>query len=63
MPSDLVMKKWKDGKLRSGNKRTGKLVTGQKQAVAIKLSEQRKERGTKRGQKRGRYKTHAHGRK
>ena len=58
MPSSEVMKKYGAGKLRSGNKRTGKVVTSQKQAVAIKLSEQRKERGTKRGQKRGRYKTH-----
>jgi hypothetical protein len=56
MPSNQVMDKWKEGKLRSGNKKTGKVVRSQKQAVAIKLSEQRKERGSKRGQKRGRYK-------
>lgn len=58
MPSDEVMGKFKAGKLRSGNKRTGKLVTGRKQAIAIKMSEQQKEGGGKRGHKRGRYKTH-----
>lgn len=59
MPSDQVMKKFGAGKLRSGNKRTGKLVTGRKQAIAIKMSEQKREGGGgKRGHKRGRYKTH-----
>ncbi len=43
MPSSEVMSKWKAGKLRSGSKR-GKKVKNQKQAVAIMLSEQRKEK-------------------
>jgi hypothetical protein len=42
MPSSEVMKKWKDGKLRSGGP-DGPKVTNQKQAVAIMLSEKRKE--------------------
>lgn len=42
MPSSEVMDKWKKGKLHSGSK-TGKKVTSQKQAVAIMLSEKRKE--------------------
>lgn len=42
MPSSEVMSKWKHGKLRSGSK-SGKKVTGKKQAVAIMLSEKRKE--------------------
>jgi hypothetical protein len=40
------MKKWKAGKLRSGSKK-GKTVKSQKQAVAIMLSEKRKEKGGK----------------
>jgi hypothetical protein len=36
-----VMDEWKSGKLHSGSKK-GKLVTNQKQAIAIALSEQRK---------------------
>jgi hypothetical protein len=42
MPSKNVMKKWKAGTLKSGG--SGKKVTSQKQAVAIKLSEERNER-------------------
>lgn len=42
MPSSQVMDKWKAGKLRSGGP-GGKKVTSQKQAVAIMLSEKRKE--------------------
>lgn len=40
-----VMDEWKRGQLHSGSK-TGKVVTNQKQAVAIALSEQRKAQGT-----------------
>ena len=36
MPYDLVMDKWKAGKLKSGG--SGKPVKSQKQAVAIMLS-------------------------
>lgn len=43
MPSSEVMHKWKTGALRSGGP-DGKKVTSQKQAVAIMLSEKRKER-------------------
>ena len=42
MPSSEVMTKWKSGKLHSGSK-SGPKVTNQKQAVAIKLSEERNE--------------------
>ena len=42
MPSSKVMTEWKSGKLHSGSKR-GPIVRNQKQAVAIKLSEQRNE--------------------
>lgn len=42
MPSSEVMSKWKSGKLRSGSK-SGPAVTSRKQAIAIKLSEQRNE--------------------
>jgi hypothetical protein len=41
MPSDQVMHKWKAGTLKSGG--SGKPVKSQKQAVAIMLSEKRKE--------------------
>jgi hypothetical protein len=41
MPSSEVMNKWKAGTLRSGG--DGKPVKSQKQAVAIMLSEKRKE--------------------
>ena len=41
MPSNLVMSKWKAGTLKSGG--SGKPVKSQKQAVAIMLSEKRKE--------------------
>ena len=40
MPSSAVLHKWKTGRLRSGS---GDKVTSQKQAVAIMLSEKRKE--------------------
>jgi hypothetical protein len=40
MPWDEVLDKWKAGKLHSGSK-TGPDVTGQKQAVAIMLSEKK----------------------
>lgn len=40
MPYDEVMKKWKDGTLKSGS--TGEPVKDQDQAVAIMLSEKRK---------------------
>lgn len=42
MPSSEVMHKWKKGELHSGSKK-GKKVTSQDQAVAIMLSEKRKE--------------------
>jgi len=42
MPSNQVMGKWKKGQLRSGSK-SGPKVKNQKQAVAIMLSEKRKE--------------------
>lgn len=42
MPSDEVMHKWKHGKLHSGSK-SGPVVQGRKQAIAIMLSEKRKE--------------------
>jgi hypothetical protein len=41
MPSSEVMNKWKHGKLHSGSKRPP--VRNQRQAVAIMLSEKRKE--------------------
>ena len=47
MPYTEVMDKWKSGKLKSGNKETGKPVTDQKQAVAIMLSEKRAAEGGK----------------
>ena len=43
MPSSEVMGKFKRGALHSGSK-TGKVVKGRKQAVAIMLSEKRAER-------------------
>lgn len=42
MPSAAVMGKWKAGTLHSGSKK-GPRVKGQKQAVAIMLSEERAE--------------------
>ena len=42
MPSKLVPKKFKSGKLHSGGKK-GPVVTNPKQMVAIMLSERRKE--------------------
>ena len=42
MPSTEVMHKWKHGRLHSGSKH-GPVVHSQKQAVAIMLSEKRKE--------------------
>ena len=47
MPWDAVMGKWKSGKLKSGNKETGKPVNNQKQAIAIMLSEKRAAEGGK----------------
>lgn len=41
MPSSAVMHKFKEGKLRSGG---GGKVTNRKQAIAIMLSEKRKEK-------------------
>jgi len=46
-----VMDEWKGGKLHSGSKK-GPIVTNQKQAIAIALSEARK-RGLKVGKKHG----------
>jgi len=43
MPSKNVLPKFKAGKLHSGSKK-GTVVTDPKQALAIKLSEQRKEK-------------------
>ena len=43
MPSKNVFKKFKAGALHSGSKK-GPVVTNPKQAVAIKVSEQRKEK-------------------
>lgn len=43
MPSSEVMGKWKAGLLRSGSKR-GPVVRKQVQAVAIMLSEKKKEK-------------------
>jgi hypothetical protein len=63
MPSSRVMSKFKRGKLHSGSKK-GKKVRNRKQAIAIMLSEKRKEqahggkyphkRGKKGRRKRGR---------
>jgi len=47
MPSKNVMKKFAAGKLHSGSKH-GPKVKNQKQAVAIMLSEKRKEKAGKR---------------
>ncbi len=46
MPSSQVMHKFKKGKLRSGSKK-GPKVKNRKQAIAIKLSEERKEKKNK----------------
>lgn len=46
MPSSEVMGKYKRGKLHSGSK-AGPKVKNRKQAVAIMLSEKRKEKGGK----------------
>lgn len=54
MPSDQVMHEWKSGKLRSGSKH-GPKVKSRKQAIAIMLSEKRKE-GKRVGGKRRRSK-------
>lgn len=43
MPSSEVFKKFSKGQLHSGSKK-GPVVTNRKQAIAIKLSEQRKEK-------------------
>lgn len=44
MPSNRVMHEWKAGRLHSGSK-SGPIVKSQDQAVAIMLSEKRKEEG------------------
>jgi hypothetical protein len=44
MPSSTVMHEWKHGRLRSGSKH-GPKVRSQRQAIAIMLSEKRKEQG------------------
>ena len=46
----VVMDEWKSGKLHSGSKK-GPVVTNQKQAIAIALSEQRKANKGKRKKK------------
>lgn len=52
MPSEQVMHEFKHGRLHSGSKR-GPKVRNRKQAIAIMLSERRKEEGTRRrGKKR-----------
>jgi hypothetical protein len=43
MPSSEVMSKWKAGNLHSGSKK-GPVVKNRAQAIAIKMSEQRKEK-------------------
>jgi len=43
MPSSEVMSKFKSGKLHSGSKK-GKKVKSRKQAIAIMMSEKRKEK-------------------
>ena len=53
MPSEDVLHEFKQGKLRSGSKRGAK-VRSRKQAIAIMLSERRKEG---KGGSRGRAKT------
>jgi hypothetical protein len=52
MPSEQVMHEFKHGRLRSGSKR-GPRVKSRKQAIAIMLSERRKEgKESRRGRKR-----------
>lgn len=51
MPSDQVMHEYKHGRLHSGSKH-GPKVKDRKQAIAIMLSERRKEAKGKRGKKR-----------
>lgn len=43
MPSNLVFKKFAAGKLHSGSKK-GPIVKNRSQAIAIKMSEERKEK-------------------
>jgi hypothetical protein len=50
MPSSEVMSKWKRGQLHSGSKK-GPRVTNQRQAIAIMMSERRKEGKGKSGRK------------
>ena len=47
MPSSKVMHKFKGGKLHSGSK-SGPVVKNRKQAIAIKMSEERAEKKGKR---------------
>jgi Family of unknown function (DUF6496) len=51
MPSDEVMHEFKTGRLRSGSKR-GPRVKNRKQAIAIMLSERRKEGRGRKGRRR-----------
>jgi hypothetical protein len=46
MPSKDVMHKWKTGKLHSGSK-SGPKVKSRKQAIAIMMSEKKKEKAGK----------------
>lgn len=55
MPSSEVMHEFKHGRLHSGSKR-GPKVKSRKQAIAIMLSEKRKEKGGKGRAKRRRSK-------
>lgn len=43
MPSKKVMQKFEEGKLHSGSK-SGPIVTNPKQAIAIKIGEEKKEK-------------------
>ena len=56
MPSSEVMHEFKRGRLHSGGKR-GPKVKSRKQAIAIMLSERRKERGGAGKRKRARSKS------
>jgi hypothetical protein len=51
LPSENVMRKWKEHRLHSGSK-SGALVTDQGQAIAIMLSERRDEDRRKKKRKR-----------
>lgn len=54
MPSSQVMHEFKHGNLHSGRRKGGKkgpIVTNRKQAIAIKLSEERKEGKGRKGKR------------